>query len=64
MRTDDYSMLKDKLETKELPEYYTYDLDKRHKNLTLTLSERGLSANMQDNESAFESWALVLRFYL
>lgn len=64
MRTDDYSMLKDKLETKELPEYYIYDLDKRHKNLTLTLSEKGLSANMQDNESAFESWALVLRFYL
>lgn len=64
MRTDDYSMLKDKLETKELPEDYTYYLDKRHKNLTLTLSEKGLRANMQDNESAFESWALVLRFYL
>ena len=64
MRTDDYSMLKDKLETKELPEHYIYDLDKRHKNLTLTLSEKGLSANMQDNESAFESWALVLRLYL
>ena len=63
-RTDDYAMLRDKLETKELPEYYIYELDNRHKNLTLTLSKEGLRANMQDNKSAFESWALVLRFYL
>jgi len=63
-RTDDYSMLRDKLKTKDLPEYYIYNLDSDHKNLTLTLSEKGLRANMQDNESAFESWALVLRFYL
>ena len=63
-RTDDYSMLRDKLKTKDLPKCYIYDLDTDHKNLTLTLSEKGLRANMQDNESAFESWALVLRFYL
>ncbi len=64
IRKDDYSILKNALDTKELPEYYTYYLDKRHKNLTLVLSEKGLKANMQDNESAFESWAFVLKFYL
>ena len=64
MRKDDYSILKDKLETKELPKYYSYYLDKRRKNLTLSLSKKGLRANMQDNESAFESWAFVLKYYL
>lgn len=63
-RKDDYSILKNALDTKELPEYYSYYLDRRHKNLTLVLTEKGLKANMQDNESAFESWALVLKFYL
>lgn len=64
IRKDDYSLLKNALETKELPEYYTYYLDKRRKNLTLVLSGKGLRANMQDNEGAFESWAFVLKFYL
>ena len=41
IRKDDYSLLKNALETKELPEYYTYYLDKRRKNLTLVLSEKG-----------------------
>lgn len=62
-RTDDYCKLKVELPMIDLPKGYTYHLDKRD-NLTLKVLEKGLKANMQDNESAFESWAIVLKFYL
>ena len=64
MRKDDYTLLKSYLNDIDLPQYYFYKLDSRKKNLTLTLCEKGLKANMQDNESAFESWAIILKFYL
>ena len=67
-RTDDYEFLKNMLsqrtEVSDLPQEYTYKIDKQKKNLVLTLSMKGLTANMQDNGSAFESWAIALRFYL
>lgn len=67
-RTDDFKILTDLLKQKtkisDLPQGYTYKLEKQKKNLVITLSNKGLKANMQDNESAFESWAIVLRFYL
>lgn len=67
-RTDDYEFLKNMLsqrtEVSDLPQEYTYKIDKQKKNLALTLSMKGLTANMQDNGSAFESWAIALRFYL
>ena len=62
-RTDDYCKLKVELPMIDIPKGYTYHLDKRD-NLTLKVLEKGLKANMQDNESAFESWAIVLKFYL
>ena len=62
-RTDDYRKLKDELPMIDLPKGYTYHLDIRN-NITLKVLEKGLKANMQDNESAFESWAIALKFYL
>lgn len=62
-RTDDFEFLKNSIKTKDLPSDYIYQLDKKKKNLILTVREKGLKANMQDNESAFESWAIVLKFY-
>lgn len=56
------SKLAQKMPTGELPEYYEYSLNK--KNLTLKMLKHGLEANMQDNEGAFESWAIALKFYL
>ena len=67
-RTDDYEFLMKELSKcysgAELPKHYLYSLDKSTKNLTLTILEKGLKSNMQDDESAFESWSLILRFYL
>ena len=67
-RTDDFELLKNmlsrKTEVSDLPQEYTYKIDKQKKSLVLTLSKKGLTANMQDNGSALESWAIALRFYL
>lgn len=67
-RNDDYEFLKKELRKSysgaDLPQYYRYSLARRTKNLTIKILEKGLTANMQSNESAFESWAIVLRFYL
>ncbi len=41
-----------------------YQYDKKNKNLTITVKVRGIKANMQDDEAAFDSWAIVLKFYL
>ncbi len=64
----DFDFLKSELVKKvsnaDLPTTYEYKLNKKIKNLTLRLLKSGLKANMQDNESAFESWAIALRFYL
>lgn len=48
----------------KLPQNYGYHYDKHKKELTLKLLKRGLKANMQDDESAFESWAIVLKYNL
>ncbi len=67
-RTDDLALiikaLSEKTGVKDLPRDYKYKLDIRKKCLTLTLLEKGLKANMQNNESAFESWAIILKYYL
>ena len=48
----------------EIPSSYDYSYDAAEKNLTLKLSVKGLKANMQNNEAAFEGWAIALKFYL
>ena len=48
----------------EIPSSYDYSYDAAEKNLTLKLRVKGLKANMQDDEAAFESWAIALKFYL
>ncbi|MBR4689286.1 MAG: hypothetical protein IKO90_02365 [Bacteroidales bacterium] len=48
----------------KLPKYYKYFVDKEKKILTLTVLKDGLVANMQNNDSAFESWAIILKFYV
>ena len=67
-RTDDYevlkSMLNQKVDASDLPQDYEYKYEKQTKNLVITLLTKGLTANMQDNGSAFESWAIILKFYL
>ena len=55
---------KRKVPSSDLPKSYDYEIDKRKKNLIIKLKASGLKANMQDNESAFESWAIILKFYL
>ena len=45
-----------------LPTSYQYKLE--GKNLVLKLGDKGLTGNMQDNESAFESWSIILKYYL
>lgn len=57
-------ILANKVPGSDLPQNYGYRLDKDSKVLTLTVLKRGLTLNMQDNEGAFESWAIVLRYYL
>ena len=68
MRKDDYEFLKSKLikisSNADLPKYYEYILDKSKKNLTLKVLERGVKSNMQENEGAFESWAIALKYHL
>lgn len=67
-RTDDFDKLNNKLKslgyTSRMPSTYQYKLDECKKILTLTVSRQGLRANMQDDEGAFESWAIVLKYYL
>ena len=43
---------------------YEYIYDKEIKNLTLFVKIKGLKANMQDGEAAFDSWAIALKYYL
>ena len=67
-RTDDFEglkrMLNQKADASDLPQDYEYKYEKQTKNLVITLLKKGLTANMQDNGSAFESWAIILKFYL
>jgi len=58
------SRLREKVPGVKLPTSYEYYLEPDSKTLTLKLSYNGLIGNMQSDESAFESWALVLRYYL
>ncbi len=48
----------------QLPSTFGYTFNQRKKVLTLTLTKCGLTANMQDDEASFESWAIVLKYYL
>ena len=67
-RTDDFDIIRELLNQKtgvsDLPQDYNYKFEKQKKTLVIKLSEKGLKANMQDNGSAFESWAIILKFYL
>ena len=48
----------------DFPSSYGCTYKKDEKELTLLVKNEGLKANMQDNEAAFESWAIALRYYL
>ena len=56
--------LKKVMPNAELPSSYGYTYKKDEKELTLLVKNEGLKANMQDNEAAFESWAIALKYYL
>ena len=47
-----------------MPSTYGYIYNERIKNLTLLVKVKGLKANMQDDEAAFDSWAIALKYYL
>ena len=48
----------------DFPSSYGYTYKKDEKKLILLVKNKGLTANMQDNEAAFESWAIALKYYL
>ena len=58
------NLLKGKFGNTSIPAHYGYKLDSKKKELILLLKEKGLTANMQDDAAAFESWAIVLKCYL
>ncbi len=47
----------------DLPSDYDYSLSNSKKTLTLKLTKNGVCKNMQDDCSAFESWAFALKHY-
>lgn len=46
----------------QLPQDVNFNIKDR--TLTITLSDAGVVANMQDNNSAFEGWAICLKYWL
>lgn len=48
----------------DIPSTYGYSYNKRTKDLTLLVKVKGLIANMQEYEAAFDSWAIALKYYL
>lgn len=48
----------------DIPSTYGYSYNKRTKNLTLLVKVKGLIANMQVGEAAFDSWAIAFKYYL
>ena len=57
-------LIKKVMPNAELPSSYGCTYKKDEKELTLLVKNEGLKANMQDNEAAFESWAIALKYYL
>ena len=47
-----------------IPSTYGYSYNMRTKNLTLFVKIKGLKANMQFDEAAFDSWAIALKYHL
>lgn len=58
------AILNEKHPQLDLSTLYEYGLNKKTHNLTIRLSHKCLKANMQSNEAAFDSWAIVLKYYL
>lgn len=48
----------------DIPSGLDYDIDSSTKNLTLKVLSKGLKANMQNDEAAFDSWGIALKYYL
>lgn len=48
----------------DIPSTYGYIYNNEVKDLTLLVKVKGLKANMQSNEAAFDSWAIALKYYL
>lgn len=57
-------LIKKVMPNAKLPSSYGYTYKKDEKKLILLVKNKGLTANMQDNEAAFESWAIALKYYL
>ena len=41
-----------------------FDLDMESKTLIMNITDRGLESNMQKDDGAFESWAIILKYHL
>ena len=63
-KTTVLDMLQKVKSTFDIPSKYEYLYDTMKKNLTLVVTVEGLMANMQDDEGAFDSWAIALKYYL
>ena len=57
-------LIKEVMPNAKLPSSYGYTYKKDEKELTLFVKNKALKANMQDDEAAFESWAIALKYYL
>ena len=57
-------LIKEVMPNAELPSSYGYTYKKDKKELTLFVKNEGLKANMQNDEAAFESWTIALKYYL
>ncbi len=57
-------LFQEKVTKADLPTKYEYKLDVKSKTLTLKVKYKSMSQNMQDDEAAFDSWAIALKYYL
>ncbi len=57
-------LLQSKVPGTKLTTLILFDLDTESKNLVMTITEQGMGSNMQKDDGAFESWAIILRYHL
>ena len=57
-------LLQSKALKAQLTSLIDFELDTANKILVMRITKRGMESNMQTDEGAFESWAIVLKYYL
>ena len=64
----DYNTIREELQkvhqNADLPSCFDYKYNKNNYILTITVKKQGLRENMQKDASAFDSWAIALKYYL